>query len=268
MHAFLWNSGNSRSPHILANQSINILQHCFLNIYSLSIIWGFALEDINAIHPPHHFPQLLAAQTYTFKWWMGHYNASSPKPQRGWCNNKAFANLDKGPYRRSVQPKAKVQTVRKTISKNGKVSYVGTAALKGVTDLSSFARSILCLYTVATLNSVAIIACFRPKNPFKYFSHHKCPRTYPQAFADRIRELFPRLITGGEGVPEVDDRESPEATFESLAFSTWPEAKLMPVVKYIRGNEGLKVPSNWKMRISSGIWNSAPARTPKGGTEI
>ena len=67
---------------------------------------GSALEDINAI-PPHHFPQLLAAQTYTFKWWMGHYNASSPKPQRGWCNNKAFANLDKGPYRRSVQPKLK-----------------------------------------------------------------------------------------------------------------------------------------------------------------
>jgi hypothetical protein len=72
-----------------------------------------------------------------------------------------------------------------------------------------------------------------------------CPRTYPEAFADRIRELFTKLITGGEGTPEVDERESPEAIFESLVFTTWPEAKLMPVVKYIRGNKGLKVPSNW-----------------------
>jgi uncharacterized protein YwbE len=97
------------------------------------------------VHPFHPFPQLLAAQTFTFKWWMGHYNASSPKPQRGWCNNKAFANLDKGPYRRSVQPKAKVQTVRKTISKTGKLSYAGTAALKESESCPHFSNQ-LCIW--------------------------------------------------------------------------------------------------------------------------
>ena len=62
---------------------------------------------------------------------MSHFGARSAKPQKGWCNNRAFVRLDLGPYRRALlADKQKAQTVRKSISKNGKKSYTGTKELK------------------------------------------------------------------------------------------------------------------------------------------
>lgn len=72
-----------------------------------------------------------SSQVFHFKWHMGHYGAWSPKPQRGWTNNQSFAELNRGPFRRSKEPKPKVKTVKKTISKaTGKVQYTGTKELK------------------------------------------------------------------------------------------------------------------------------------------
>lgn len=80
---------------------------------------------------PFQASKLLAAQVYRIKWWMGHYGAPSAKPQVGWCNNQKFGHLDKGPYRHKLQPKPKIQTVKKTVNKTtGKVSYSGTRDLK------------------------------------------------------------------------------------------------------------------------------------------
>lgn len=70
-----------------------------------------------------------ASKVYAIKWRMGHYGADSAKPERGWCNNRNFQHLDKGPYN-SYGASPKVKTVIKTINKNGKVSYSGTPALK------------------------------------------------------------------------------------------------------------------------------------------
>jgi len=71
-----------------------------------------------------------ASKVYAIKWRMGHYGAASAKPERGWCNNRNFQHLDKGPYN-SYGASPKVKTVKKTINKStGKTSYSGTPALK------------------------------------------------------------------------------------------------------------------------------------------
>lgn len=69
-------------------------------------------------------------------------------------------------------------------------------------------------------------------------------RTYPEAFADKILELYPR-ITGAEGVPNPEDDRSPEVIFEELNWETWDEARLMPALKYLRGNRHLDIPEDW-----------------------
>lgn len=71
------------------------------------------------------------------------------------------------------------------------------------------------------------------------------PRTYTPGFADFVKKLYPGLVTGAEGMPKVDESKSPEAVFDSLPFSTWKEAKLMPCVRYLRGNKHLKIPDSW-----------------------
>ena len=71
------------------------------------------------------------------------------------------------------------------------------------------------------------------------------------AFADKVRELCPGLVTGGEGMPEVAevDRTSISAprAFQLLPWATWPEAYLIPALKYLRGNKHLRGPHDWLM---------------------
>jgi len=57
--------------------------------------------------------------------------------------------------------------------------------------------------------------------------------------------LYPDLITGGEGVPEVDESLSGHSVFYGLPCSTWEEANLLPSLKYIRGNKHLSIPKEW-----------------------
>ena len=59
------------------------------------------------------------------------YGSGSPKRHRGYSNNRMTAVLDLGPYRRHMQQSKKVTTVHKYENKDGKLSYVGTPALKG-----------------------------------------------------------------------------------------------------------------------------------------
>ena len=42
------------------------------------------------------------------------------------------------------------------------------------------------------------------------------PRTYPEGFAEKIRELHPELVATGEGMPVVDPHESPQKAFETM----------------------------------------------------
>jgi hypothetical protein len=71
------------------------------------------------------------------------------------------------------------------------------------------------------------------------------PRVYPQGFADEILRLYPGLITGAEGFPEVNRDVSPQQIFEATPWATWPEANLIQCVRYFRGNRHLEVPADW-----------------------
>ena len=56
---------------------------------------------------------------------------------------------------------------------------------------------------------------------------------------------MPHVLQHGEGTPKVgNSREAPQV-FERLPFLTWPEANLLPVIRYARGNRGLHVPQEW-----------------------
>ena len=46
-------------------------------------------------------------------------------------------------------------------------------------------------------------------------------------------------------MPNIDPESTPQKVFESLPFSTWEEAKLVPCVRYLRGNRHLNVPCDW-----------------------
>ena len=138
---------------------------------------------------------------------MGHFGHDSQKPERGWTNNRHFQRLNLGPWKRGNAPKPKAVTVKKTISKT-----TGNCA--------SYPR-------------VNIL----PPDGFTL-------RTYPQGFADYVRDLLPDLVGGSERV-EVDETQCPYQLFENLPFSTWEEAKLVPALKYARGNKHLNIPPEW-----------------------
>ncbi len=70
-------------------------------------------------------------------------------------------------------------------------------------------------------------------------------RVYPEGFADKIKEMLPFVINGGEGKPLINLDESPQQCFEFLPWETWPEAKLLPPLRYMRGNKHLEVPQLW-----------------------
>lgn len=75
-------------------------------------------------------------------------------------------------------------------------------------------------------------------------------RVYPVEFAEEIKQILPKNIGMGIGKPadsESDKATGPE-TFESLSWATWPEAHLIPCLRYLRGGQGLEVPSEW-MRV-------------------
>ena len=78
----------------------------------------------------------LCREVYTFGWWMGAYQAPTPKRHKGWCNNVWFAKLDLGVFGKKAREYLKrknsgQKTVKKYVAKySGKMSFCGTNALK------------------------------------------------------------------------------------------------------------------------------------------
>ena len=52
-------------------------------------------------------------------------------------------------------------------------------------------------------------------------------------------------MTGAEGVPQTELEENVFEVFSELPWGTWEEAKLLPCLRYLRGNKGLHVPEPW-----------------------
>ena len=78
-------------------------------------------------------------------------------------------------------------------------------------------------------------------------------RTYPPAFGDAIKNLMPQIVTGAEGIPDVDPSECPIQVFGQLSFTTWPEAKLGFPLKYLRGNKHLDLPAEWRQAMPKAL---------------
>ena len=72
---------------------------------------------------------------------------------------------------------------------------------------------------------------------------------YPKAFGEAIRQRFPEFKSRGEGKPQLaessEELSGPEA-FEQAPWSTWEDAGLTSVMRYLRGNKNLCAPERWR----------------------
>jgi len=60
-----------------------------------------------------------------------------------------------------------------------------------------------------------------------------------------VKQLYPGLVKGAEGMPEIGDSSCAPKVFKALPWATWKEAKLLPAIRYVHGNRHLKVPQKW-----------------------
>ena len=73
-----------------------------------------------------HSPQCAQSEVVMVGWWMKHYDAPTPKRSKGWSNNKAILELDKGRLARSaMQVGSEATLARHYIDKNGRARWVG-----------------------------------------------------------------------------------------------------------------------------------------------
>lgn len=73
-------------------------------------------------------------------------------------------------------------------------------------------------------------------------------RVFPKLFGQHIRHLLPKLATAGEGKPNLADLSGSSGpnVLNSTPLTDWPEASLVHVVRYLRGNRSLTLPVEWQ----------------------
>ena len=86
----------------------------------------------------------------------------------------------------------------------------------------------------------------------KLFSNHRhLPRTYPEQFGWHTVKNMPKFKTRGEGCPKLANQEAldgPQA-FAEMSWDhdlDWSDARLLPVIVYLKGGTALKLPEKWK----------------------
>lgn len=92
-----------------------------------------------------------------------------------------------------------------------------------------------------------IIVFFPHLHPFP--TSPAAARVYPKAFAEAISGNFDNLVTGGYNKPAVEPQfgqGNGVRAFESASFTTWDEAELHSVLRYLRGNTKLDAPQYWR----------------------
>lgn len=189
-----------------------------------------------------------ATKVYKVRWWMGHYGHVSPKRHKAFTNNKWAAKFNLGKmklkrFRASQDPQDK-PTVR-YVDKRGRSRFHGNASLK--------------------LSQWPGVIGREPKSephssdPFsidpKHGLAHECaasflPRVYPVRFGWKTVELMPKLKSRGQGRPVLPETlpSGPEI-FNAMSWHTekdWSDARLKPVLVYLKGNRSLNLPDSWK----------------------
>ena len=108
----------------------------------------------------------------------------------------------------------------------------------------------------------------------KYNSCHQIwfplpPRVYPTRFGWRTVQLMPKLKSRGEGMPEVPQNTPLDgpSIFNSMSWHSddvnWDEARLKPLLVYLRGNRNLNLPEEWKVVFPKRIWFMVTVLDPK-----
>lgn len=134
---------------------------------------------------------------------MGHFGASSAKPEKGWTNNPAFARLDQGKLD-FKSFKASVKTVKKTISKSGKSSYSGTKDLKS-TQSGTCAICYMQLYLCISTDVSSTSSC----------THGDVTQPFPRSAKDLSSGVCRRYQ---RALPRTCDRRGRDALGRSQSF--------------------------------------------------
>ena len=86
------------------------------------------------------------------------------------------------------------------------------------------------------------------------------PRVYPMRFGWKAVEPMPKLKSKGQGQPKLPEvvPDGPQ-TFNMMSWNSdvdWSDARLKPVIVYLKGNRSLNLPDAWKAVFPSRIWFS------------
>lgn len=171
---------------------------------------------------------------------MAHYGHPCPKRHKAFCNNvwAQRYNLGRLDVRKFVaKQKQEDKPTRKYVDKAGRKRFAGVgAALKKTQTFSCIGFMLIALL-------------------LQNISFNKCsnwslgPRVYPAGFGAATRQLLPKLKSCAEGKPMWTlDFDGP-MVFSNMMCSSeinWQEARLKPVLIYLRGNKSLRMPDAWK----------------------
>ncbi|CAE7265219.1 unnamed protein product [Symbiodinium natans] len=74
----------------------------------------------------------------------------------------------------------------------------------------------------------------------------KQTQVFPSGFGLQTVRMMPQLMTRGLGKPSLAARRPGPDVFAAAEWSDWDEARLAPVIAYLRGNKSLMMPCEWK----------------------
>ena len=230
------------------NQSTMTWENTFLKVFNLSTqscLWG-QMRPYNHVHaiysPDFYHLSGLRLEMVNGKLWC--------------CLSKAEQGLDQQQkvcsYPEGALSSRPIQTEAPNCEENGSKEWQGICLriqwsqentvtwfwICGVGYVIILARDHICTENFSNITCIATL-------PNAKLDMRLQLRIYPRGFADYLKDLYPGLVTGGEGMPRVYESESAEAVFEKLPFSTWSEANLIPCLRYLRGNKYLKAPPSW-----------------------
>ena len=189
---------------------------------------------------PYNYRKAAPSQVVTVGWWMMHYGAPSPKRSKGWSNNPAVLELDRGRLARSAMEASQTTLARHYRDKNGCWRWVGLT--KSMKQSASYPELIIMLKRPSqTLPGSSLLWL----------------RCYPLRFGMAIRDLLHKLMTRGRGKPEdvpgYCGASDVGSTNINLPGEDWEDADLRPVIKYLRGCTFLQLPPLWKEAFPKAI---------------
>lgn len=83
------------------------------------------------------------------------------------------------------------------------------------------------------------------------------PRIYPPRFGAATVRMLPQLKSKGEGNPSLVGEPDGPSIFNNMSWNSdldWSDARLRPLIVYLRGNKSLQLPERWKVTFPTKFW--------------